>query len=141
MSLEQQNLEKRSLGELVKELRDEARTLFRQEVALAKTEMSEKASKTGKSAGSIAAGGAVLFAGLIFILLAATWGLNLVLVAIGLEAQSLWLAPLIVGLLTTAIGYGMVKKGTNSIKHESIVPKKTVGTLKEDKAWLTSRAH
>ena len=39
-----QDTENRSLTELIKELRDESSHLLRQEVALAKTEMSEKVS-------------------------------------------------------------------------------------------------
>src|SRR5918998_1553218 len=48
----------RSLGELFTELAQETSTLVRQEVNLAKTEMSQKASTAGRHAGVLAAGGA-----------------------------------------------------------------------------------
>ena len=53
----------RSLGELFSELTQETRTLVRQEVDLAKSEMSQKASRLGKDIGFLAAGGLWLMRG------------------------------------------------------------------------------
>jgi hypothetical protein len=58
----------RSLGELFQELSRETSLLIRQEVALAKTEMTEKAQQLGKDAGFLGAGGAIAYAGFIVIL-------------------------------------------------------------------------
>ncbi len=51
-----QGRDERTLGELFSELAQETSTLVRQEVNLAKTEMSQKASRVGKDVGFLAAG-------------------------------------------------------------------------------------
>jgi hypothetical protein len=130
----------RSITSLLKELRDETTTLFRQEIALAKTEMSEKASKAGKQAASIGAGAAVLMAGALVLLLGVAALLYWALVAMGVSHYvSGWLAPVIVGGVTALIGYGMVQKGVSTLKHMSVVPEKTVDSIKKDKQWLQNQ--
>lgn len=130
----------RSIGSLFKELRDETGTLMRQELALAKTEMSEKARVYGRNAGAIGAGGALLFAGVLVLVLAASAALYAAIVYMGgSHFLAGWLAPLIVGLLAALIGYAVMQKGINGIKRESPVPQKTLDTLSEDKQWLRSK--
>ena len=48
-STEQQEREDRSIGELFAELSQKTTTLVRQEIELAKVEMSQKASRVGKT--------------------------------------------------------------------------------------------
>ena len=130
----------RSIGSLIKELRDETTTLFRQEIALAKTEMSEKASSAGKNAASIGAGAAVLMAGALVLLLGVSALLYWALVKMGVSHYvSGWLAPLIVGGVTALIGYSLVQKGVSALKRISPVPEKTVESIKEDKQWLQNQ--
>lgn len=69
----------RSLGELVGDLSRETRTLVRQEVALAKTELTQTATEVGKDVGFLAVGGAVAYAGFLAILAAIILALALVL--------------------------------------------------------------
>jgi hypothetical protein len=130
----------RSFASLFKELRDELVTLFRQEIALAKTEMSEKASKTGRDIGSIATGAVFLMSGLIVALLGLSALLYWVLTYFDVSNYHAgWIAPLVVGLATALIGYGLVQGGLSAIKRRSFVPEKTVQSLKEDKQWLTNQ--
>lgn len=130
----------RSIASLLKELRDETTTLFRQEIALAKTEMSEKASTAGKNAASIGAGAAVLMAGALVLLLGVAALLYWGLAAMGMSHYVAgWLAPLIVGVVTALIGYGMIQKGVSTLKRMSPVPEKTVESIKEDKQWLQNQ--
>lgn len=129
----------RSIGELLRELRDESGTLLRQEVALAKAELSEKAAVAGRNAAYIGAGGAVAYAGLLFVLLALTAGLYLMLNAAGVEVHGAWIAPLIVGVLVGIAGYGMIQKGISTLKSQSLVPEKTTQSLQEDKQWLQDK--
>ena len=127
----------RSVGSLLRDLRDETTLLLRQEVALAKTELSEKAARYGRNAGYLAVGGVVAFAGVLFLLLALTVGLYAVLVALDVSHYVAgWLAPLIVGAAVTAIGYSLVQKAINAFKHESPVPERTKESLQENKQWL-----
>src|SRR5918998_4046548 len=74
-----QGRDDRSLGELFSELAQEPTTLVRHELNLAKVEMGEKASRAGKHAGVLAAGGAVAYAGLLAILAGAIILLNAVM--------------------------------------------------------------
>ncbi len=130
----------RSLTDLLKELRDESTLLFRQEVALAKTEMTDKASRTGRNVAFLAVGGAVAYAGLLIILMAAVVGLYLGLNAAGLSnATSGWLAPLIVGGVVAAIGYGLIQKAISTLKHESLAPERTVETMQDNKNWIKEK--
>jgi xanthine/uracil permease len=117
----------RSVGELFRELGQDARNLVQLELALAKTEMSQKASKMGKDAGFMAAGGFIMYAGFLAIMAALIIGLANFIPA--------WLSALIVGAVVAAIGYVLVKKGMDGLKQESVAPKETIETLKEDKDW------
>ena len=122
-----QGRDDRSLGELFSELSQETTTLIRQEVNLAKTEMSQKASRVGKDVGFLAAGGAVAYAGLLAIIAGVIALLGLVI--------PLWLSALLVGLVVAAIGYFLVRKGLDALKQEELTPRQTIETLKEDKQW------
>ncbi|HEV7298658.1 MAG TPA: phage holin family protein [Tepidisphaeraceae bacterium] len=132
--------ESRSIGTLLKELRDESATLMRQEIALAKTEMSEKASRAGKNTASIAVGGAIAYAGAMVLLYGVAIALYFGLVALDLNHFLAGIiAFLVVGGVTAFIGYMLMQKGINALKNESVVPEKTVESLKEDKQWLTNQ--
>jgi tetrahydromethanopterin S-methyltransferase subunit G len=120
--------EERSLGELFGDLARETGTLVRQEVQLAKTEMSQNASRVGRDIGFLAVGGLVAYAGVLGILAAVILGL----VAAGLEP---WLAALIVGVVVTLAGYLLVRRGLDALKHQELAPRQTVESLKEDAQW------
>ena len=133
--------DERGLADLLKDLRDETTTLLRQEVALAKTEISEKGSRVGRNVASLAVGGLVAYAGLMFILLAASYGIDSALRAAGLDADiTRWLGPLAVGVVVAIIGYTMVQKAISTLKRESIVPEQTVASVKENTQWVKQRA-
>lgn len=131
--------EERSIGQLLKELRDETTTLLRQEVDLAKAEMSEKASRTGKNLGSLAVGGGVAFLGALALLAAVIYGLTSIFNQFMSVGVAIWLAPLLVGLVLAAIGYSLLKKALAALKQESLTPQRTTQTLQENKEWLKAR--
>lgn len=122
-----QSRDDRSLGELFSELAQETSTLVRQEVTLAKTEVSDKASRAGKHVGILAAGGALAYAGLLAILAAVIVLLNMVM--------PLWVAALLVGLVVVVVGYLLVRRGLDALKREDFTPRETIETLKEDQRW------
>ncbi len=122
-----QRQDERSLGELFSELSRETSTLVHQEVQLAKTEMTQKATLVGKDVGWIGVGGAIAYAGL----LAVIGGLILLL---GLVI-SVWLSALIIGIVVAGIGYFMIQHGINSLKSSSLAPNETIESLKEDTEW------
>jgi hypothetical protein len=119
--------QEKSLGELFADLSRETSTLVRQEVALAKTELSQKAVSVGKDVGFLAAGAAVLYAG--FLALIAC-----LIIALA-HAVPWWLSALIVGVVVAAIGGFLVMQGINDLKQQDLAPRQTLNTLKEDATW------
>ncbi|QDU37017.1 hypothetical protein Mal4_13200 [Maioricimonas rarisocia] len=132
--------EARTIGALLKELRDEMILLFREEVALAKAETAQKAAKFGRNAGYLAVGAAIALAGVLFLVAAAVAGVYAALVAAGLSSLvAVWLAPLVVGLIAGLVGYGLIKKAISTFENESLVPERTVQSLQEDKDWIQEK--
>jgi tetrahydromethanopterin S-methyltransferase subunit G len=118
----------RSLGELLGDLAQQTATLARQEVELAKTEMSQKAAQVGRDIGFLAVGGAVAYAGFLAILAA-------LIVALAANGVPWWLAALLVGVVVAGIGYVLVQKGLAALRRADLAPRQTIETLKEDKDW------
>lgn len=84
-------------------------------------------------------GGAVAFLAIIFLLLAVTGGLALMILATDAELHAIWIAPLIVGLVIAAIAAVMILTATETLASTSLVPHQTIETLKEDKQWAQSK--
>jgi fatty acid desaturase len=122
-----------SLGELFSDLARETSTLVRQEVELAKTEMTQKASRAGKDVAMMAVGGAVIYAGFLALLAALIAGI----VAAGLAP---WLSALIVGVAVVAVGGALVWQGREALRRVNLAPRQTIHTLKEDAAWVKQQA-
>lgn len=116
-----------SVSGLFQELAEQTRTLVSLEVDLAKAELSEKASKMGKSAGFMAVGGFIIYAGFLAIMAA-------VIIALA-NLISPWLSALVVGIVVGLIGYLLLRKGMNDLKKESPIPQRTLESLKRDKEW------
>jgi len=123
----QQSKDDRSLGELFSDLSRQTTTLVRQEVQLAKTEMSDKVSKVGKDVASMAVGGAIAYAGFLAIVAA--------LIILLAEILPWWLAAFIVGVAVAATGYLLIQRGREAMKHDNLAPTQTIETLKEDAEW------
>jgi hypothetical protein len=134
------NRDGRSVVDLVKELRDEMTQLLRQEVALARVEISEKVSIAGRNIAYLAIGGLIIYAGLLILLVAASAATYVGLVAAGMTHFTAgWLAPLIIGAVVAVIGYVFVQKALSAFKRESLVPKQTVQSVKETKQWVQEK--
>lgn len=118
----------RSIGELFSELAGETTTLVRQEIALAQTELTQKAVKTGKNVGFLIVGGAIGYAALLAILAAA-------IIALG-SVVPLWLSALIVGAAVGIIAAILIFSSLDKLKNTSLAPQQTIETLKEDAQWL-----
>jgi len=127
------DLRERSIGELFGKLSNETSTLIRQEMALARAEMTEKGKEAGKGAGLFGGAGAVglLGAGAI------TAGIILLLDL----AIAAWLAAVIVGVIYVAVAAFLGLKGRDKIQAATPpVPEQTVDTVKEDVEWAKTRA-
>jgi len=119
----------KSLPTLFSELTTETVDLMRQEIALARAEMSQKISTAQTALTSVAIGAAVVLAGLFLILQAVVRALAMVLP----PEMAPWLAPLIVGAVVAIIGYGMLKGGSAKLKPDNLVPHRTMESLQRDK--------
>ena len=120
--------DERSLGDLFSDLSRETTTLVRQEVQLAKAELTQSATEAARGIGMLVAGGAVAYAGLFFLLLAIVFGL----IEAGWNA---WLSALVVGVVVVAIGAILVLRARESLKPANLAPRRTIETLKEDQEW------
>jgi hypothetical protein len=123
--------EERSLGDLFSELAAETSTLVRQEVALAQTELTQKATKVGKNVGFLVVGGAVGYAALLAIIAAVIIGLANFIPA--------WASALIVGAVVGIVAYLLISSALNELKKTDLTPRETVETLKEDAQWLKNQ--
>jgi xanthine/uracil permease len=123
----EQTRDSRSLGELFADLSRETTTLVRQEIDLAKTEMTHKATRVGKDVGFLAVGGAVIYAGFLATMAA-------LILVLG-HWVPWWLSALVVGGIVAGVGYGLVQKGLAALKHEDVAPRETLETVKENVEW------
>jgi hypothetical protein len=124
----QQTNDERSLGELFGDLARDMGTLVSQELALARTELTEKATRVGKEIAMLAVGGRVAYAGLLAIIAA-------VIVLIADLGVPLWISALVVGLVIAGIGYLLVQRGITALRHEDFAPRQTIESIKEDAQW------
>lgn len=117
----------RSVAGLLGDLARETTRLFRQEVALAKAEVTGKVSQMGTGAAEMVAGGFIIYAGFLALLVAAILGLAHVVAP--------WLAALIVGVVTLLVGAALVFKGRRDVEARNLMPDRTLRTLRDDAAW------
>lgn len=136
---ESSHFDNRSITDLIRELRDESTVLLREEIALAKTEMNEKVSRVTSSTAVLVTGAAVAHLGLIFLLLAASAGLERFYDSMGLWFHGDWVAPLVVGLIVGIIGTVMLSSAKKKLSHTSLMPKRTMETLRDDKNWVKEK--
>jgi hypothetical protein len=118
----------RSVARLLSDLVDEMGTLIRQEIALFKAELQENLGRFGIGAGALAAGGLIALSGWLALIAAAILGLSIVLAP--------WLAALIVGAVLLALGAGLLLFGRRRLRSETLVPRRTLNSLREDQEWI-----
>jgi hypothetical protein len=121
----------RSFVDLLSDLVDETGLLLRQEVALLTAELGEKFSRASQGGIVLAAGAMIAFSGWLVLLSAAVLGLAIVL--------PVWLAALIVAVLALLIGGICLLVGRARLAARSLVPGRTLRSLREDQAWLRER--
>jgi hypothetical protein len=119
-----------SLGQLLGEVTKDISTLFRQEVELAKAEISASAKKAGKGAGMFGGAGVAALLALVFLSVALWWGL-------GFLTGLVWSA-IIVAVIWGIVAAVLALRGKKEVEEIQGVPK-TVETLKEvPEAFKTS---
>lgn len=118
----------RTLGEISSDLLENASTLIRQEVELAKAELRQSATRTGKAAGLLGGAGVVGHLALVFISLALWWALGVAIGSAG--APALGWSGLIVGVLYAVIAAVLAAIGRTKLKEVQGLPR-TTETLKK----------
>ena len=121
----------RSITALLSDLASETVLLVRQELALFKAELQEKFGRIGQGATALGAGVFIALSGWGVLLAAAVLGLATVLPA--------WLAALIIAILALAIGVVLIFVGKSRFDVDSLMPRRTLRSLREDEAWLRER--
>ena len=131
-----------TIAELLKDLREESTLLLREELALAKKEITEKIFITARNLSYIVAGFLVAYTALIFLLLAISSLISQTLVQQGFSlGWAVLFGFLVVAIIIGAVSVGVILKGVQAVRELSLVPEKTVETLKEDKIWAQNKTH
>ena len=129
-----------SIPGLLRELRDDAGTLLKQQVTLAKVELKENVSRLGGHIAKIAVGGVVTLIGATVLLIGLGQLLGVLLEAAGLSDDTAqWLGPVIVGLVVAVIGWAMLAKAKKALARDNIAPRQTIETLKADQQWAQNK--
>ena len=132
--------EESSIVYLLKKLRDDTTTLVRDEISLAKTEISEKIASISRNVGYLAVGALVAYAAVILFLQGIGLLLRDLFISGGMnQASASLLGFLIVGGVIGIIGALLIVKALNTLKKEPLTPTKTAETLREDKEWVQNK--
>ncbi|HEX5876488.1 MAG TPA: phage holin family protein [Pyrinomonadaceae bacterium] len=123
-----ENRSEKPLGELFSDLASDMSNLVRQEVELAKVEISQKAKHVGRNIGYLVVGGAIAYAALLAVIAAIILLLDNVMPS--------WGASLLVGVVVAGIGWLLIGKAVSALQQTDVTPRETVETLKEDAAWM-----
>ena len=111
-----------SLGQLVSDVTSDLSTLMRQELALARAELKQEASKTAKGAGAMGGAGFAGYMTVLFLSIALWWALS------HLVGHS-WSA-LIVAVIWGIVAAVLAALGRRKLREVNPTPERTVDTLK-----------
>jgi len=126
-------LRDRPLGEIAQALTRDVSLLVRQEVELAKAEMTQKGRVAALGLGMIGGAGV---AGLMAA--GALTAFMILVLALFLDA---WLSALIVGAALAGAAYVLATQGTGRVAQAGApIPEQTIETVKEDMEWAKIRA-
>jgi Putative Actinobacterial Holin-X, holin superfamily III len=120
-----------SVGNLTAEVAKDLSTLIRQEVSLAKAELTQQAKTAGQAAGMLGGAGFAGYFVLVFLSLAAMWGLGEVM-ALG------WAALIVAGVWAIVAGV-LAALGRGRMRRLHPAPERTIETVKEDVQWVKTR--
>ena len=121
----------RSMGSLLRDLAEGSATLVKNEVRLARIEVTTALRAVGVGTAEIAVGGVLALLGI----LAFFTGLVLLPGDQWLRDRY-WLAALIVTLIAGGVAAWFAKQGLALLSPRRLAPDETIASLKEDKEWL-----
>jgi uncharacterized membrane protein YqjE len=123
---------RRGLGALLRDLAEGSAELVRNEVRLARMELSAAAGAAARGTAFVAVGGVLLLLGA----LATSTGVILLVGDQWLPRDLYWLGALLVALITGGVAAWFALRGRALLSPSALAPHETVATLKEDKEWL-----
>ncbi|MFF0792129.1 phage holin family protein [Streptomyces spiralis] len=124
----------RSVGELVHQATEDLSLLVRQEVALAKEELTAKGRRMGRGGGLLGAAGAIAYVGLIALAGTAVAALSL--------ALPVWASALIVTGALFGIAGLLAVVGRSQLRRAGPpTPRRTIGSVRADVEEIKERAH
>jgi MFS family permease len=122
-----------SFGGLIRGILMDLQMLIREELALARAEIREQATRAKAAAFSFGiAAGALLF-GVTFLLIAIAAGIA------DLLNWPAWAGFLVVAVLLSITGFIAMSAGRRQLREVHAVPEETVTTLKENSEWIARR--
>jgi hypothetical protein len=121
----------RSIAALLADITDQIRTLLRLEIALFKAELAEKLHRLGLGLAALAIGAVLAVSGWLALLAAAVLALAIVLPP--------WLAALIVGVAALIVAGLLALLGKRWLDAKSLVPRRSLDSLRQDEAWIGER--
>ncbi|MER7368241.1 phage holin family protein [Nonomuraea wenchangensis] len=119
--------EEPTIGQLVGEIGEDISKLFRQEVALAKAEIRQEATKAGKAAGLLGGAGFAASMTALLLTLAVMFGLG--------NVMDLGWAAFIVAVIWAIAADVLYTTGRTRMREVEPKPEQTIETLKEDAQW------
>jgi uncharacterized membrane protein YqjE len=122
----------RSIADVLQDIVANVQQIVRAEVRLAKTEITEEATKAARAA-SIIAGGliAALFA---------VWLLLLTILFALATVLPIWAAALILFVIVAVVTAVLLAAGKKRFKTVHAAPEKTIETMKENVQWVKNQA-
>ena len=121
----------RGIGSLLRDLAHGGAALIRQELRLARTELTAMVRAVGVGTALTSAGAVLALLGTFAVLT------GLILLAGDQWLRDrYWLAALIGAVIAGGLAGWMARRGASHLSPRRLLPDETVATLKEDKAWL-----
>lgn len=116
------------LGDLLRRFGQDAAALVKQEITLAKLELRESAQGYARDAAKLGAAAAVGWFGAMALV-------AFLVIGLGALINNYWLSALIIAVVFLATAGIMAKGALAHMKRNSLTPRDTVQTLKEDQTW------
>jgi uncharacterized membrane protein YqjE len=121
------------LGDLIRSLANDLGTLVRQEIDLARMELTRTARRLVADSAWIGIGAAVAAVGALCLVVALALGLGALL-------GSYWLGTLITGGVLVLLGGAAAWKGIRDLRKQELAPRRTAESLREDARWAKDEA-
>jgi hypothetical protein len=132
MNVPREALKNETIFQLAGDWKTDLANLFRKEVQLAKTEMSEKVSCFGRNAVYMAIGGVLALMAVLILLFSLGAIIAMALRSAGLSiGMSYFVSYIGLALILGGVGYGLISKGLHAFTSTSVAPEKTLETIRE----------